>query len=77
MQGEERKLRVIYKVNGILSSNKIQFKLLQLMNKIMMTDFGGEVIVLSSANKQEAEKYLDAFMSQKFFEIKQQVTLVK
>ena len=47
------------------------------MNKIMMTDFGGEVIVLSSANKQEAEKYLDAFMSQKFFEIKQQVTLVK
>jgi len=77
MQGEERKLRVIYQVNGILSSNKIQFKLLQLMNKIMMTDFGGEVIVLSSANKQEAEKYLDAFMSQKFFEIKQQVTLVK
>jgi len=70
MQGEERKVRVIYKVNGILSANKIQFKLLQLMNKIMMTDFGGEVIVLSSVDKQEADKQLDIFMSQHFFEIK-------
>jgi exosortase A len=77
MQGVERKLRVIYKVNDTFSANKIQFKLLQLINKIMMTDFGGEVIVLSSANKFEADKDLDAFMSQNFFEIKQQVTLVK
>lgn len=77
MQGEERKLRVVYKVNGILSANKIQFKLLQLMNKIMMTDFGGEVIVLSSANKLTADKDLDTFMSQDFFQIKQYINLVK
>jgi exosortase A len=77
MQGEERKVRVIYKVNGILSANKIKFKLLQLMNKIMMTDFGGEVIVLSSASKHEADKQLDLFMFQHFFDIKQQLTLAK
>lgn len=77
MQGEERKLRVIYKVNGVFSANKIKFKFLQLMNKIMMTDFGGEVIVLSSANKHEADKHLDVFMSQHFFEINQHITMVK
>jgi hypothetical protein len=43
----------------------------------MMTDLGGEVIVLSSANKLEADKQLDLFMSQHFFEIKQKLTLVK
>jgi len=77
MQGEQRKVRVVYKVNGILSANKIEFKLLQLMNKIMMTDFGGEVIVLSSASKHDADKQLDTFMSQNFSEIKQQLTLVQ
>jgi hypothetical protein len=77
MQGEERKVRVIYKVNDVLSANKVKFKLLQLMNKIMMTDFGGEVIVLSSASKHEADKELDLFMSQHFFQIKQKLTLVK
>jgi exosortase A len=77
MRGEERKLRVVYKVNGILVANKIQFKLFQLINKIMMTDFGGEVIVLSSTNKHEADIHLDAFMYQNFFKIKQYTTLVK
>ena len=43
----------------------------------MMTDFGGEVIVLSSANMNKADEYLDIFMSQSFFEIKQHLTLVK
>jgi exosortase A len=77
MQGTERKLRVIYKVNGTLSANKIKFKFLQLISKIKMTDLGGEVIVLSSANKLKAEKQLDVFMSNNFFEIKQKLTLVK
>ena len=77
MQGKERKLRVIYKVNGILSANKIQFKLLQLMNKIMMNDFGGKVIVLSSANVHDADERLDKFMFQNFFEIKQHITIVE
>jgi len=77
MEGEERKLRVIYKVNDILVAKKVQFKLYQLLNKIKMTDFGGEVIVLSSANEQEADIRLDIFMTQSFFEIKQHIALVK
>jgi len=77
MKGEQRKVRVVYKVNGMLSANKVEFKLLQLMNKIMMTDFGGEVIVLSSASKHDADKQLDKFMSQNFSEIKQHLTLLQ
>mgnify|MGYP000616235047 CR=1 FL=1 len=48
----------------------------QLINKIMMTDFGGEVIVLSSADKQEANKKLDNFMYENFFKIEQQLILL-
>lgn len=77
MNGNERKLRVIYEVNGTLSANKIKFKLLQLVNKIMMTDLGGEVIVLSSANKLKADNDLDKFMSENFSTLKQHAVLIK
>ncbi|WP_085300426.1 exosortase A [Cognaticolwellia mytili] len=77
IQGEERKLRVIYRVGSHLSASRVQFKLLQLMNKIMMTDLGGKVIVLSSANEHKADRMLDRFMSENFFEINQHVTLAQ
>lgn len=76
MNGDERKLRIIYKVNDALSANQLKFKLLQLFNKIMMTDLGGEVIVLSSANKQTADNILDKFMFEHFSTLKQQTVLI-
>lgn len=77
LNGAERKLRVVYKVSNTLSASKIKFKLLQLLNKLMMADLGGEVIVLSSTNMQEADNILDKFMSEHFSTLKQQTMLIK
>jgi exosortase A len=77
MNGVERKLRVVYKIDDKLVANKIYFKLLQLLNKITMTDFGGEIIVISSNEKNNANKLLDKFMSQYFRDIQKHVTIIK
>jgi exosortase/archaeosortase family protein len=77
IQGKERTIRVTYKVNNMLSANKIEFKLLQLTNKIMMTDFGGEVIVLSSSDPSNADNDLDKFMYEGFFKVKQHTILIE
>lgn len=77
LNGDERKLRVVYKVSNTLSANKIKFKLLQLFNKLMMADLGGEVIVLSTTNIQEADSILDKFMSEHFSTLKQKAMLIK
>lgn len=77
LMGKERKLRIIYKVGDTFAANKVYFKLLQLFNKITMTDFGGEVIVISSSEKHKANKVLDQYMSQYFRDIQQHVTKIK
>lgn len=77
IQGKERTIRVTYKVNNMLSANKIEFKLLQLTNKIMMTDFGGEVIVLSSPDQSKADSDLDKLMYEGFMKIKQHTILIE
>jgi hypothetical protein len=61
----------------MLSANKIEFKLLQLTNKIMMTDFGGEVIVLSSPDQSNADSNLDKLMYEGFMKIKQHTILIE
>jgi len=64
LRGIEREVRVVYKAGNTLVANKIHLKFLQLVNKVLLNDFGGKIIVISSNNKENASQILDQFMSQ-------------
>ncbi len=76
LKGERREIRVTYQVNNQLFASKVNFKIKQLLNKVMMRDFGGRVIVLSS-KANNANEILNQFMLQNFSNNKQQSILLQ
>jgi exosortase A len=60
--GDKRILRISYRVENQWIANKLSVKVAQLKSKLLLKDLGGQVVIISAKQKEDAVERLDKFM---------------